>query len=825
MLIAYWYHRPDARRGARMAAIVTVGGGLALLLGVLGLGAVAGSYDLEAVLAAGDVIRGHHWYPALLGLILLGVLTKSAQFPFHFWLPHAMAAPTPVSAYLHSATMVKAGVFLLARLWPAFAGTDLWILLVCGAGAASMLLGTFAATYQRDMKGVLAYSTIGHLGLITFLLGMSTELALVAAVFHMLNHATFKASLFMATGVVDHETGTRDLGRLNGLRHAMPITATLAAVAAAAMAGVPLLNGFLSKEMFFEESIVVGGSIGMQIALPAIATLGGLFSVAYSLRFIHEVFFGPPARDLRRVPHDPRPMLVPSALLVVTCVLVGVLPGQTIGPLLATAGTAILGDVPEYELAVWHGFTPALLMSVVALAGGVSFYWMLHRRGQTLIPTPVLSRFDSKRMFDIANVAATRAAARAARWLFSRRLQTQLVLIVASACVAVALPLSTGGWLALRPAIAPLDPVFAALWIVGVACAIGAAWQAKFHRLAALVMLGGAGLVVCLTFAWLSAPDLALTQIAVEVVTMVLFLLGLRWMPRRVERSDARRRSARAKARRARDAVLAAIAGIGMGTLAFAVVTLPPAGLLAPFFFANALDPAGGRNVVNLILVDFRGLDTLGEITVVGSVAVTVYALLRRFRPAPESIEVPKAQAAEAATGTFAALPSDVLPANHMRLPAVLVRLLLPMAALVSIYFLLRGHNAPGGGFVGGLVMATAIIAQYMVSGTIWVEARLRAHPQVWIALGLLASTAAGFGAWLASRAFLTALALDLHLPLIGDVHVSSVLVFDLGVYVLVVGATALMLVALAHQSLRSPRRVVTPLPETEDAERGEAMI
>jgi multicomponent K+:H+ antiporter subunit A len=825
MLIAYWYHRADARRGARMAAIVTVGGGLALLLGVLGLGEIVGSYDLESVLAAGDQIRNHDWYPALLMLILLGVLTKSAQFPFHFWLPHAMAAPTPVSAYLHSATMVKAGVFLLARLWPALAGTDLWILLVCGAGAASLLGGAFTATYQRDMKGVLAYSTIAHLGLITFLLGMSTELALVAAVFHMLNHATFKASLFMATGVVDHETGTRDLGRLSGLRHAMPITATLAAVAAAAMAGVPLLNGFLSKEMFFEESIVVGGSIGMQILLPTIATLGGLFSVAYSVRFIHEVFFGPPGRDLKRTPRDPRPMLVPSALLVVACVLVGVLPARTVGPLLVTGSEAILGDVPEYELAVWHGITPALLMSFVALLGGVAFYVLLYLKKQTLIEAPLLSRFDSKRMFDIANVALTRTAGRAARWLFSRRLQPQLVLIVASACAAVALPLSTGRWLEHPLAITPLDPVFAALWIVGGACAIGAAWQAKFHRLAALIMVGGAGLVVCVTFAWLSAPDLALTQIAVEVVTMVLFLLGLRWLPRRLELADARRRSALARARRGRDAVLAAVAGIGMALLAFAVVTLPPAGLLAPFFFANALEPAGGHNVVNLILVDFRGFDTLGEITVVASVAVTVYALLRRFRPAPESIDVPQAQRRDGESETITATQLEPLPTNHMRVAAVLVRLLLPMAALVSIYFLLRGHNAPGGGFVGGLVMATAIIVQYMISGTLWVEARLRIHPQVWIALGLLVAVAAGLGAWLASQSFLTALAADVHLPLIGDVHVSTVLLFDLGVYMLVVGAAVLMLVALAHQSLRSPRHVSTRVPDEPVAERGEATI
>jgi multicomponent K+:H+ antiporter subunit A len=806
MLIAYWYHRADARRGARMAAIVTVGGGFALLLGVLVLGSIVGSFDLDVVLGSGDLVRAHPWYPVAMLLIVVGVLTKSAQFPFHFWLPHAMAAPTPVSAYLHSATMVKAGVFLLARLWPVLAGTDLYFWVVSGAGAISLLLGTFLALYQRDMKGVLAYSTIGHLGLITLLLGMSTELALIAAVFHMLNHATFKASLFMATGVVDHETGTRDLKRLNGLWRAMPITAMLATVAAGAMAGVPLLNGFLSKEMFFEESIVVGGSVGMQLLLPAIATVAGLFSVAYSLRFIHEVFFGPPAEDLPRVPREPRPMLVPSALLVAACVLVGMLPAVTVGPLLATAGKAILGpNLPEYTLAVWHGVTPALLMSAVALAGGIGLYLWLVWRGRTLVGAPLLSRLDSRRIFDATNVAATRAAARVARWLYSRRLQTQLALIVGSACAAAAVPLSNGGWFRSSVVLTPLDPMFAVLWIAGVALAIGAAWQAKYHRLAALIMVGGAGLIVCLTFAWLSAPDLALTQIAVEVVTMVLFLLGLRWLPRRFESDDPDRRSARANGRRARDAMLAAVSGIGLATLAFAVMTEPPAGLLAPFFFDNA-ETAGGRNVVNLILVDFRGFDTLGEITVVACVAITVYALLRRFRPAPESIGVPPAQESETETG-ISARQYHALPGGYMRIPAVLVRLLLPMAALVSIYFLLRGHNAPGGGFVGGLVMATAVIVQYMVSGTIWVETRLRIHPQVWVALGLLGAASTGLGAWLASRPFLASLAADIHLPLIGDVHLSSVLVFDLGVYMLVVGATMLMLISLAHQSLRSPRR------------------
>src|SRR5690554_3817849 len=319
MLIAYWHHRLDARRGARMSLIITGAGGLCLLAGMLMLGQVVGSYDLDEVLASGDLVRTHPWYLAILILVALGALSKSAQFPFHVWLPNAMAAPTPVSAYLHSATMVKAGVFLLARLWPVLAGTDEWAWIIGGAGLCSLVLGAYAATFQMDMKGVLAYSTISHLGLITLLLGMDSELALMAAVFHMVNHATFKASLFMAAGIVDHETGTRDLGRLSGLYRSMPITATLAVVAAASMAGVPLLNGFISKEMFFAETVYVSGNAFTRHGLPLLAVVASAFSVAYSLRFVSEVFFGPEATDLPRAPHEPPlMMLIPSAVLVLS---------------------------------------------------------------------------------------------------------------------------------------------------------------------------------------------------------------------------------------------------------------------------------------------------------------------------------------------------------------------------------------------------------------------------------------------------------------------------------------------------------------------------
>ena len=812
MLIAYWHHRVDARRGARMALIVTGAGGLALLGGVLLLGHIAGGYDLDTVLAAGDTIRAHPWYPLTLGLIALGALTKSAQFPFHFWLPHAMAAPTPVSAYLHSATMVKAGVFLLARLWPVLAGTDAWFWIIGGAGLFTLVIGGYLAIFQQDMKGVLAYSTISHLGLITLLLGMNSPLALVAAVFHIFNHATFKASLFMAAGIVDHETGTRNLQRLSGLYRAMPITATLAMVAAAAMAGVPLLNGFLSKEMFFAETIFLDRPDWQRVVLPLAATLAGMFSVAYSLRFIHQVFFGPKTDDLPHEPHEPaRWMLLPSGLLVTACVLVGIFPELTIGPFLRSATASILGaEAPAYSLAVWHGLNLPLLMSMAAMVGGAVLYRAFLWRTRDTVP--LLEAIDGKRMFDWLQSVLTSRSVRLIERLSPRRLQTQLLVLVGVAWGGALLPVLANGmsW-GTRPT-TPADPAFVLLWLIGGVCALAVAWQAKYHRLAALIFAGGAGLATSLTFVWLSAPALALTQLAVEVVTTVLILLGLRWLPRRDERYvQERGPAATTQLRRLRDMLLAAAAGLGLAGVAYAVLSRPDVDGISPFFIEQSLPQGGGLNVVNVILVDFRGFDTFGEITVLGIVALTVFALLRRFRPAPESVPLPHQQREQRAADGIGADPTpdptEKLPTGYLMLPAVLVRMLLPLAMLVSLFFLLRGHNAPGGGFVGGLILATALLLQYIVGGTVWVEAHLRIHPRSWIAFGLLSAAAAGIGAWFADAPFLTSLAWHAELPLLGDVHLSSVLLFDLGVYMLVIGATMLMLVAIAHQSLRAHHR------------------
>ena len=828
LLIGYWHQNAQARDGARMALIVTSAGGLCLFAGVLILGHIVGSYDLDRVLASGDVIRSHALYLPALVLVLLGALTKSAQFPFHFWLPHAMAAPTPVSAYLHSATMVKAGVFLLVRLWPAMGGTNEWLWLVASAGLITFVLGAFLALFQQDLKGLLAYSTISHLGLITLLTGLDSPLGQVAAIFHIMNHAIFKASLFMAAGIIDHESGTRDIRRLSGLRRFMPITATLAMVAAAAMAGVPLLNGFLSKEMFFAETIEIHDNSIVDQALPYIVTLASMFTVAYSLRFIRDVFFGPAPKDLPRTPHEP-PFLMrlPSEFLVVACLVIGIVPAATVGPVLNAAARAVLGaEVPDYSLAVWHGFTPELLMSVVAMAGGVAVYLSLRPYLLSGVEgPPLLRRLKAQRLFDLVLV---NLSWRLARWLENvlgtKSLQPQLRLLAGAAFIAALAPLYTRGFAVGSVPAGDPDFGFALVWTVGIACALGAAFQAKFHRLAGLILLGGAGLVTCVTFVWLSAPDLALTQLVVESVTTVLLLLGLRWLPKRFRQVGGGGPFYRAiRWYRIRDFAIAVFAGAGLGMLAYAAMTRPAPAGISHFFVENAYLHGGGTNIVNVILVDFRGFDTLGEITVLGVVALTVYALLRRFRPAPDSIPVPEQQQAQDSYDDFAPERQKGDTAkDSMATPAVIMGLLFPVIGVTAVFLLLRGHDLPGGGFVAGITMAVAFILQYMARGTIWVEAHLRVLPARWMGVGLLLAGATGAAAGLFGHPFLTSYFSYAELPLIGSAPLASALLFDLGVFALVVGATVLMLIAIAHQSVRSHRAPTAPKAGPADPLRAE---
>ncbi|MBW7916303.1 MAG: monovalent cation/H+ antiporter subunit A [Trueperaceae bacterium] len=823
LLIGYWHHNQNARDGARMALTVTGLGGLFLLVGVLIIGHVVGSFELTTVLANRDVLAASPLLTPAILCVLVGAFAKSAQFPLHFWLPHAMAAPTPVSAYLHSATMVKAGIYLMTRLWPVMAGNDTWYYTVSLAGLVTFLLGGVTATFQEDLKGILAYSTISHLGLITLLLGLSTPAAAVAAIFHTLNHATFKASLFMAAGIIDHETGTRDVRRLSGLLRHMPLTGTLAMVAAAAMAGVPLLNGFISKEMFLTETLEFHTGSLLDRLLPLLATVGSAFSVLYSVRFIHQVFFGPDAKDLPRQPHEPVSwMRLPIELLVAICLIIGVVPALTVGPLLRSAATAVLGaDTPAFHLNLWHGVTPAFLLSLVAMALGTGLYVALYRRlaSREVDDRPWAARVRARRTFNDAMELLVAASAAVVRFLGTRRLQPQLFLLVGASVLAGAAPFlhrafarAGSGYTLGDAATTPFSWPFLVLWAFGALAAVLAAYLAKFHRLAALILTSGAGLVVCVTFVWLSAPDLAVTQLLVEIVTTVLLLLGLRWLPRREAQplADAATR-ARTAARRGRDLVLALLAGGGMTALALAAMTRERIGGIGEFFVENALPGGGGRNVVNVILVDFRGFDTMGEITVLAVVALSVFALLRRFRPAREVVGSTRQQRRQDAydEALSGRTPGDTAT-DYLFVPRIVMHLLFPIVTLFAIHLFMRGHDEPGGGFAAGVTMATAFILQYMARGTRWVEERLRVLPLRWIGLGLILAAGTGAGAWLFGRPFLTSGHGHVDLPLLGRVPLATATLFDLGVFALVIGATVLMLIAIAHQSIRTPRAAHT---------------
>lgn len=799
LLVGYWHQGQAARDGARMALIVTGAGGLCLLVAMLLLGRIVGSFDLDVVLASGDLVRADPLYPLVLALFLLGCFTKSAQMPFHFWLPGAMAAPTPVSAFLHSATMVKAGVFLLVRFFPVLGETDLWFHVVTGTGMVTLVLASVIALFRHDLKGLLAYSTISHLGLITALAGIGSNGAILAAIFHIVNHAVFKASLFMAAGIIDHETGTRDMRRLSGLIRFMPVTGALAIIASGAMAGVPLLNGFLSKEMFFAEAADWHNGTLLDNSLPYLATLAGIFAVAYSLRFIATVFFGPEATDLPRTPHEPPALMRrPVELLVLVCLVVGVLPGLTLGPVLNLAAQSVLGaDLPWKDIAVWHGVNLPLVMSLIALGAGVALYALLGGRiARGPEGPPLLHRLRAQRIFERLLLSLTwRLPRRVHGALGTERLQPQLRLIVLLTIAAGAATL----WGVLSPApllrLNDFNPAFALMWAVGAACAVGAAWMAKYHRFAAVVLLGGAGVVTCLTFAWASAPDLAVTQLLVEIVTTVLLLLGLRWLPRRRE-EIAGDRLLPARLRRARDFVIAVVVGAGLAAMSFVMMTTPLIPNVGDWFLRNAYSEGGGTNVVNILLVDFRAFDTFGEITVLAIVGVTVFALLRRFRPAPESIALDAGQSG---------LGERTL-ADALLVPSVIMRWMFPVMLVLAAYLFLRGHDLPGGGFAAGVTVSVAILLQYLAHDVRWIEARLTVLPIRWMGVGLLIAGLVGMGAFVFGYPFLTMHAQYVQIPLIGQVPAATALLFDVGVFALVVGATVLMLIAIAHQSLRTTR-------------------
>lgn len=780
LLISYWQHRKDAREGARMALAITGAGGLALLGGVLLLGHIVGSYQLSDILLQAELIQSHQYYEITLVLILLGVFTKSAQFPFHFWLPNAMAAPTPVSAYLHSATMVKAGIFLLARFFPVLSGTEIWTWLVGSAGMLTLLIGAYTALFKHDLKGLLAYSTISHLGLITLLFGFGTQLAAVAAIFHIINHATFKASLFMVAGIIDHETGTRDMRKINGLIKYMPHTAALAIIASLAMAGVPLLNGFLSKEMFFAEAVSASQASVLAWMIPVLVTIAGVFSVAYSLRFIHDVFFNGEPQGLSKVPHEPpRFMKIPVDLLVIVCLAVGILPMYTVAPILQIAVTGTLQTTPpEYSLAIWHGLNLPLIMSILALGLGTLIYF---RRKYLIRNYERHEHISAKSLFMKTIDQLFSFSINVSRSFDKGSLQNSAAWIIFASIVITAYGfLSFNSPLLGDRELMQLDVVSL---IIGIIIVMASIYTVIWHRqrLVSLVVLGVIGLVISLIFIKFSAPDLALTQISVEVVTIILLLLALYFLPQKTPREVG-------KSRLYRDLALSVISGVGV-TLFTMMIMSREFDPISSYFLNNSVPGGGGTNVVNVILVDFRGFDTLGEIVVLALAGIGIYAMLQNLTlPAPCNDIGGRIWSKD----------------SHPVILRTFSRLMMPIMIMVAVYIFLRGHNLPGGGFIAGLIASVALIVMYLANGIDWTQQRLRVDMHLTIGFGLLIATSTGLVAIGLGYPFLTSAFSHIHWPLVGDFELASAIAFDLGVFLVVVGSTVLSLVQLGKLSVIS---------------------
>jgi multicomponent Na+:H+ antiporter subunit A len=617
LLIGFESGLETARRAAVRGLLVTAVGGLGLLAGLLLLGSAAGTHALSEIAARGDVVRADPAYPFILALVAFGAFTKSAQVPFHFWLPAAMAAPTPVSAYLHSSTMVKAGVFLLARLSPTLGGTEAWLALLGAVGGATLAVGAIGALLQDDLKRILAFSTLGVLGLLTMLLGLGTPIAARAFVVTLLAHALYKGALFLAAGNVDHGAGTRSVARLGGLRRAMPWTAGAAGAAALSMAGGPPLFGFLAKETAYEAVLEAPRTAA---AFGAVTIAAGVCMVFAALRVGLEPFRGAPTPAAREA-HDPSlAMRLGPVLLAGLGLAAGLLVGPAERFLVSPAASAILQDEAPTGLALWHGFTPILLLSLVTVATGAALFGARARVAATAERTRPWTRFGPERALVRAGDGLLAVAGASTRALQNGSLRRYLAVTLGAAVAAAAVGLSSTAGLGLTPAGPPASPIGAAAVLLVAGGAVG--MLTARTPLVTVVALGAVGFGVSLLFLVYSAPDLALTQLVVEVLTVVLFAFVLGRLPRPA-----------ARVRPGAGAIgLATAGGLAMAALTALALSVQAPAPISGFLAENSVPLAHGRNVVNVILVDFRALDTLGEITVLAVAALGVVALLRAQR-------------------------------------------------------------------------------------------------------------------------------------------------------------------------------------------------
>ncbi|QSB05705.1 DUF4040 family protein [Natronoglycomyces albus] len=767
---------PKAREPAIRTLLVTAGGGLSLLGAVVVMAVSVGTTNLSAILA--DPIWGSDmtFTVTVALLIILAAFTKSAQFPFHAWLPDAMAAATPVSAYLHAAAMVKAGIYLLMRFSGVLGDVAIWNILLISCGLLTAILGAVLAMRRWDLKELMAYSTVSQLGFLVAAIGIGTETALIAAAIHTLAHALFKSTLFMFVGIIDHQAGTRDIRQLSGLRHTMPISAITVSLAALSMAGVPPLLGFISKENLFAAFLEAPGAPWLGPIVGGLAMSAAILTFAYSGRIVFGAFGGP--RSSSSASEASPAYLFPAVLPALAGLLLGLWPALA-EPLTSAAASASTHLNLEAGLTLWHGVNAPLIMSVIVIATGVA---MVAKRNSV---DPLLNRgslpFTALGVVDAARAGIITWGARVGDLTRSdspaRHLAIPTVSLVLIAIVGV---ITIGPLPEQVPGLSrPMDWGLVMIVLIGV---IGA--MTVRTRIGAVVVVGVVGFGVTLWYFVLGAADVALTQMLVEILTVVVMVLLLRRLPRKFHRPTKRR------------AVAAGIIALGAGvatTLGVLAMTgrreLSSAG---EYFLREGEDVTGGTNVVNTILVDFRAFDTLGELTVLGIAGIAI-AVLLHSRPMLPFVDEPIKVRADSPL---------IDPHDNAIFGRSLDRLLWPVMIIVSLWFLLRGHNSPGGGFISALIGGAGFAMAYITASSDR-SAKVKAPYMALIGSGIIIATASGLLGYF-DGSFL----LPLHGYIFG-IHLTTALVFDVGVYLAVIGVVLAALNLLG----RSAPALVDPAP------------
>lgn len=778
MLVSYYGERASSRRAAMQALMVTTLGGLAMLVGINLLGFKAQIWKLSDIPQITDIENTPAISTAIV-LIMLGALTKSAQSPWHFWLPGAMTAPTPVSAYLHSAAMVKAGIYLVARLAPDLSAVNTWHLVVLSTGGFTMLLGGWMALKQRDLKLILAYGTVSQLGFITTVIGVGSREATMAGLAITFAHSLFKATLFMIVGAIDHTTGTRDIHELSGLGRKQPLLATLAIISAASMAGIPPLFGFVAKETALDAILHEELLTGMPGKITLVAlVVGSILTMAYSLYFVYGAFAtkgqpwadgqSPAVRDM----HSPGPKLWLSPAVLTACTVgFGVVPAALSAPINEYLDVRF-PDVEGSELALWHGFTVPLALSGVIIFAGAIMFWQSDVVAKAQFERPALG--DANAVWDTLMDTLRRWSLKLTASTQRGSLTINLAVIFTFLAVVPLAALILGESNNIRMQV--WDNVWQGLAVTVMAgLAFFAAVQR--NRLSGVILVGLTGYFMALIFVLHGAPDLALTQALVETIVMVVFMLVLRKMPTETEQRNEDNRLR---------AWLSIGTGVSVVTVAMTAMSARVAEPISKYMPELAYEIGHGRNTVNVLLVDLRAADTYGETLVLVIAATGIASLIfGTFRFDPESrrptLSTTKARWLASGVETETAQ-------NRSILVDVVTRLLFPSMMLLSAYFFFSGHNAPGGGFAGGLVAALALTLRYLAGGRSEAEETLPVHPGKVLGIGIMFTTAAAVAPMFFGMPPLTSSYAEFSVPLIGDVTVPSALIFDAGVYIIVVG-------------------------------------